>query len=253
MTPRFVLQLLVGAGIAISAQPVLCAELTPYWRTTPQGQPKSDLGFNFAAQALDLRGAITTRLAGNTTLITPQLVSSYALAPDLKFETRATFTNWNERTGSLRDAVETRLTARSPLPMLAEVEGLVARNGTGESHRKLRFRMNDATLPSFLSEPIQLKTNATIETVGMGTSPSTLKTGVEATLVQKTSPTSPANKIGLRYNTETRTNTLLQRQAATFSRSWIQNDILRLGVEYEVVRDTTNLQSAVRFTWQGLF
>lgn len=233
-------------------RPALCVELTPYLRAAPQGQPRSDLGFNFAAEALGLGGAITTKLAGNTTLIAPQLVSSYALAPDLKFESRATFTNWNERSASLRDAVETKLTARSLLPLLAEVEGLVGRNATGESRRKLRFKMNDATLPSFLSQPIQLKTNASIEQIGIGTAPTTLKTGVEAALVQQTSPTSPANRIGFKYNTETGA-TMLQRQAATFSRSWTQNDILRLGVEYELVRDTANLQSAVRFTWRGSF
>jgi hypothetical protein len=252
MVSKFVVQFLTVASLAAVTQPAMSAELTPYLRATPQGQPHSDIGFNFAADALDLRGAITTSLAGNTTLIAPQLVSSFALAPDFKFETRATFSNWNENGGQLGGAVETRLTARSPLPMFAEIEGLVGRDAGGESHRKLRFKMNDTRIPTFLSEPLLLKANASIEQVGAGNAPNTLLTGVEAALVQQASASSAYNRLGFKYTTQTGAIED-QRQAATFTRSWAQNDLLRLGIECELIRDAADLQSAVRFTWQGHF
>jgi hypothetical protein len=182
----------------------------------------------------------------------PQLVSSFAIAPDLKFETRATFTDWNQKTASNRDAIETRLTARSVLPMLAEVEGLVRRDAAGESRRKLRFKMREATVPSFLYEPVTLKANATIEQVAVGNSPNALLTGVEAALVQASASATTFNQVGLKYTTRTGV-TEYQRQAAAFSRSWAQNDVLRLGVEYELMHEATNLQSTFRFTWKGFF
>jgi hypothetical protein len=242
------------ASFAMIAQQAMSAELTPYLRAVPvqQGQPRSDVGFDFSADTLNLRGAITTRLAGDTTLITPQLVSSFALASHLKFETRATFTDWNERTGSQGEAVESRLIARSVLPMLAEIEGLVGRNAAGDSRRKLRLKMNDTTVAAFLSEPIKLKANASIEEVGAGTASSTLLTGVETALVQQASASSAANRIGFKYTTQTGAIES-ERQAATFSRSWLQSDVLRLGLECELTRDAANMQSAVRFTWQGYF
>ena len=166
----------------------MSVELSPYLFTTPQGQPKSDVGLNLVSDALGLRGNITTKRTGAMTVVTPQLASSFVLAPQLKIETRATFANWNENIGSkMGDAVETRLTARSILPMVNEIEGLVGRDAAGMSRRKLRFTMRDATVSSFLSEPIQLRTNATIEQVGAGNAASSVLTGVEATLAQKTS------------------------------------------------------------------
>lgn len=253
MNPRFVLQMLsTSAGILLFAQATLGVELTPYLRATPQGQPKSDIGVDFAADALDLRGIITTNRIGATTQVMPQLVSSLAVASDLKFETRATFANWNENAGSTGDAIETKLTARSVLPMLAEIEGLVRRDAAGESRRKLGLKMNDATVPSFLSQPIVLKANATIEQVATGNSPSTLLTGIEAALVQKSASNSADNRIGFKYTTTTGA-TEYQRQAAAFSRSWAQNNVLRLGVEYELMHEAANLQSTFRFTWRGFF
>ncbi len=254
MTQKFGLQILAVAACAVFMQQAICAEITPYVRAIPQSKspPRSDVGFNFFADSLNLQGAITTRRAGTTTLVTPQLASSFALAPDLKFETRATFTNWNQPTGTQRDAVESRLTARSTLPMLAEIEGSVGHNAAGESRRKLRLKMNDATVASFQSEPIKLMTNATIEQVGKGTAPSTLVTGVEAALVQQASPASALNRLGFKYTNQTGAIDK-QLQAATFSRSWLHNDALRLGVEYQLTRDVTNLQNALRFTWQGYF
>lgn len=259
MTSKFVLQILgTVAGIALAAQSVRALEFTPYLNSTRQGQPKSALGVNFAADALDLRGAITTtKLAGNTTLVTPQLISTFAVIPAINIETKATFTNWNERSTTSGDAVETKLTARSVLPMLAEIEGLVGRNATGEARRKLGLKMNDTTVASFLSKPIQLKANASIEEIGRGNTPSTLMTGVEAALVQQKTPVSTLNRIGFKYTNKTGA-TEYQRQAATFSRSWAQNSVLRLGVECELAHEATNLQAAnlqkaIRFTWQGHF
>lgn len=257
MATKFALQMLgqvlaAVAGLAMFAQPAMSVELNPYLSATKQGQPKGDAGVNFVADALNLRGAITTNRAGAETLVMPQLTSSFALASDLKLETRTTFANWNERIGAKSgDAVETKLTARSVLPMVAEIQGLVGRDAAGTSHRKLFFKMNDATVPSFLSEPIQLKTNASIEQVGVGNAQSSLLTGVEANLSQKTSA-SAYNRIGLKYTSQSGA-TESQRQAATFSRSWAQNKLLHLGVEYELMHEATNLQNAIRFTWQGSF
>lgn len=254
MTSKFVLQILgTVAGIALVAHSVMALELTPYVNSTRQGQPKSAVGLNFAADALDLRGAITTtRLAGNTTLVTPQLISTFAVIPAINIETKATFTNWNERTAASGDAVETKLTARSILPMVAEIEGLVGHNATGEARRKLGLKMNDTTVASFLSKPIQLKANASIEEIGRGNTQNTLLTGVEAALVQQASPASVLNRVGFKYTNKTGA-TEYQRQAATFTRSWAQNKMLRLGVECELAHEAANLQSAIRFTWQGHF
>jgi hypothetical protein len=215
--------------------------------------PKSDVGLNFAAQSLDINGAITTQRIGDTTLVMPQLVSSYALAPDLKFESRAIFGNWNQGSPSHGDAIETKLTARSVLPMLSEVQGSIKRDATGESHRKLRVKLHDTTLPVFRSQPVTLKANASVEHVDIGRLPGSIVTGVETALVQKSPSSSALNQLGLKYYTQTN-GTEYQRQAAAFSRSWAQSKIFRLGVEYELMHDeTANLQSTVRFTWKGLF
>ena len=229
----------------------MAVDFAPYLRATQQGQPNSDLGVDFTAHALDLRGTITTKRLGMATLVTPQFVSSFAVAPDLKLETRATFTNWNARAGPTSNAIETKLTARSGLPMLAEIEGLMQRSAAGESHRKLDFKMREARVPSFLSDPILLKANATIEQVELGDSPSTLLTGIEAALVQQ-SASDGNNRLRLNYTTASGT-TEHQRQAAAFSRSWVQNNVLRLGLEYELLREAAIVQGTLRFTWQGYF
>lgn len=232
----------------------LSAELTPYLRATSQGQPKSDLGVDFGASALDLSGVITTKRIGDATLIMPQLISSLSLAPDVKFETRATFTNWNDSAGSKGDAIETTLTAHSVLPLLAEIQGRMSRDAAGESHHALHFRMNETAVPLFLflSEPLVLRANATIEQVAVGKAPGTLSKGIEAALVQKSAANNSNNSIGFKYTTKTGA-TEYQRQAAAFSHSWAQNDVLRLGIEYELLNEATNLQSTFRFTWKGFF
>ena len=252
MNPRFMLQFLCTAtGVVLVTTSAFGAGLTPYLQATSHGQPNSDIGLALGADALDLRGAITTKRVGGATLVMPQIASSFALAPDVKFETRATFTNWNDSSRS-GHAIETKLTAHSILPLLAEIEGLVSRDAGGESHHRLGFKMNETTVSSFLSEPIVLKANATIEQVAVGNSPSTLLKGVEAALVRKSASSNSDNRIGFKYTTKTGA-TEYQRQATAFSHSWAQNDVLRLGVEYELMNEAANLQSTFRFTWKGLF
>ncbi len=253
MNSRFVLQMLgTAAGVVMLATSVLGAEITPYLRTPAQGQPKSDIGINVGANALNLSGAITAKRVGAATLVMPQLVSSFAIAPALKLETRATFANWNARTASATDAIETKLTAHSVLPMLAEIEGMVGRNVAGESRHKLRFKMNDAAIASILSKPILLKTNASIEQIDYGRVSGALLTGVEAALVQNSASNTAFNRIGYKYTTKTGV-TEYQRQAAAFSRSWAQNDVLRLGVEYELMQEAADQHSTFRFTWKAYF
>ena len=253
MKARFFLQMMsAGVSLLFCAQASFAIELTQYLKSAPQGLPKSDVGLNFAAQSLDINGAITTQRVGDTTLVIPQLVSSYALAPDLKFESRAIFANWNQSSSS-RDAIETKLIARSLLPMLSEVQGSIRRDAAGESHRQLRVNMQDTTLPVFRSQPVILKANASVEHVDVGKLPGSIVTGVETALVQKSASSSALNQLGLKYYTQTN-GTEYQRQAAALSRSWAQSKIFRLGVEYELMHDeAANLQSTVRFTWKGLF
>jgi hypothetical protein len=252
MTAKLILKILGTFAVAsMLAQPAVCAELTPYIKATPQGQPKSEIGANFAYEAIDLRGAVVTKRAGAETLVMPQLVSSFLLIPDVSIQTRATFANWNEGVASNGDTIETKLTAHSILPMFAEIEGLVGRDVAGESYRTLRFKMHETALPTFWFEPITLKANASFERIDLGKA-STLLTGVEAALVQKSASDRVYNRIGFKYTAETGA-TEYQRQAATFTRSWLQNDLLRLGVEYELTHEAASLQNAVRFTWQGYF
>lgn len=260
--PRFLSQLFSFSASLLIAQVALGAELSRYFLATSQtkGQAKSDLGLNFSANDLNdlnVRGIVTTKRVGDTTLVMPQFVSSFALAPDLKFESRATFSNLNRGLGvaSPSDAIETKLIARSFLPMLSEIEGSIRHDAAGESRRKLRLNMNDATMAYFLSKPVTLKANATIEQVAVGRLPGSMVTGVETALVQNSASAKAFNRVGFRYTTQTGANEY-QRQAAAFSRSWAQSSVFRLGVEYEVMHDdtiNTGLQSTVRFTWKGLF
>jgi hypothetical protein len=258
MNPRFVLFLLSVCAGVLCTPLTLGAELSRYYLATPQGQPpKSDVGVDFSASDLNVRGLLTTRRIGDTTLVMPQFVSSFMLAPDLKFESRAIFSNLNRGVGmaAQSDAIETRLIARSFLPMLSEIEGTVRRDSAGESRRKLRLNMNDATVTYILAKPITFKANATIEQVATGRLPGTLITGVETALVQNSATDKVFNRLGFKYSTQTGAYEY-QRQAAAFSRSWAQNDLFRLGLEYELMHDATNpvnLQSTVRFTWKGLF
>jgi hypothetical protein len=254
MKARFLSQVLgAGASLLLCAQASFAIELTQYIKSAPQGLPKSDVGLNFAAQSLDINGVITTQRVGDTTLVMPQLVSSYALAPDLKFESRAIFGNWNQNSSSRSDDIETKLIARSVLPMLSEVQGSIRRDAAGESHRKLRLNMQDTTLPVFGWQPVVLKANASVEHIGVGKLPGSIVTGVESALVQKSPSSSALNQLGFKYYTQTG-GTEYQRQAAAFSHSWAQSKIFRLGLEYELMHDEdVNLQSTVRFTWKGLF
>lgn len=253
MNPRLLSQMSSAcAGIVLLAQTALSVEITSYLRTTRQDQPRSNPGFNLAADTIDLRGTITTKRAGIATLVTPQLVSNFAVAPDVTLETRATFSNWNEGTLSTSNAIQTKLTARSVLPMLAEIEGLMRHDTTGESHRKLRLQMRETNFPAFRSDPIVLKANATIEQIEVNNSPGALRTGVEAALVQRSAAHSASNRIGFRYTAESGA-TESQRQAAALSRTWAQNNVLRLGVEYELTHEAATLQGTLRLTWQGYF
>jgi|GEM_PF-2420711 len=251
MKPRLVLQLISASVGLLCLRASLGAEVTRYLLTTPQGLPRSDIGVKFTADTLNLNGAITTQRVGDNTLVLPQLVSSYALAPDLKFESRATFSNLNRAFPTGGDAIETSLTAKSFIPMLGEIKGSVRRDTTGESRRKLRVNMKDTPVPSLLAKSLVFKANASVEEVS-GKLPGTVQTGIETALVQRLTSNTTYNQLGFKYINQTGA-TQFQREAAAFSRSWAQNNVLRLGVEYELAHQDTSLQSTVRFTWKGFF
>lgn len=261
MANRFLLQLAgIVAAVAVCVQPAMALDLNldPFMSTNRVGQPKSDVGVDVKADALDLRGAITTKRAGDATLVVPQFTSSFNIDRDWKLQTQTTFVNWNEQLGSnAASMVETKLTGRSVLPMVNEIEGGVTRDAAGTERKKLRVRMNDATVASIASKPIQLKTNASVEKIAAADgAAASLLTGVEATLAQNTSSTA-SNRLGLKYTTE---SGIIEskRQIATVGRSWAQNKWFRLNFEWELMREAanfseTNLQNAIRFSWQGAF
>lgn len=259
MTARL-LQLGAIAALTMCAPQAMALDLNvdPFLSSTRAGQPKSDVGVNMKADALDLRGAITTKRVGNTTLVTPQLTSSFALDRDWKLQTQTTFANWNEQLGAATSsAIETKLTGRSVLPLVNEIEGAVARDSIGTERKKLRVTMKDATVASIAATPVQLRTNASVEKIAAPDKVAdSLLTRVEATLAQQASST-VSNRIGLRYANQTG-DTEFKRESAVFSRSWDQTKLLRFGVEWEVMNEAadwgnTSLQNAIRFTWKGSF
>lgn len=260
MTEKTLVRFGAIAALALCARPVMALDLnliSPFVPSAPVGQPRSDVGVDMKADALDVRGAITTRRAGNTTQVVPQLTSSFALDRDWKLQTKTTFSNWNEQlSAKTPGAVETKLTGRSVLPLVNEIEGVVARDSMGNERKKLRVTMKDATVASVASMPIQLKTNASVEKVDAPNSLNdSLLTSVEATLAQTSS--TAANRIGLKYTNQSG-ETEIKRESAIVSRSWAKTKLLRFGVEWELMREvasweTTNLQNVVRFTWKGSF
>lgn len=248
------------AALVMCAPQVMALDLNldPFMSSTRVGQLKSDVGVAMKADALDVRGAITTRRIGKTTLVMPQLTSSFALDRDWKLQTQTTFANWNDTLGTAASsAIETKLTGRSVLPLVNEIEGAVARDSIGTERKKLRVTLKDATVASIAATPIQLKTNASLEKIAVPNSVNdSLLTRVEATLAQQTSATA-SNRIGLKYANQTG-DTEFKRESAVFSRSWAQTSFLRLGVEWELMNEAadwgnTSLQNAVRFTWKGSF
>src|SRR5689334_1864612 len=99
MTKKILVQFCAVAALAMCAQQATALDLNldPFMSSTRVGQPKSDVGVDMKADDLDLRGAITTKLAGNTTLIVPQLTSTYVVDRKWRLETRTVFSNWNEQ------------------------------------------------------------------------------------------------------------------------------------------------------------
>jgi hypothetical protein len=244
--------LAVIAGSAMFAHVVIAADLTPFLQTKAQTQPRTDLGLNFVADALNLRGVITTERIGSATLVAPRLASNLTLNSTFNLETRATFSNWNDSFAAPNSVVETSLTARQVLPLVSEVQGLMRRDADGTEHRKLRLKMSDATIPSFLFESIKLKTNATLEQVGVGDAQHSLLTSVEAALVQQAPSSSASNRVVFKYATGTGAMDY-SRQAAIFSRSWTEYNVLRLAMEYQLTHEAGSIQNAVKLSWQGFF
>jgi hypothetical protein len=112
--------------------------------------------------------------------------------------------------------------------------------------------MSDATIPAFLFESIKLKTNATIEQVGLGDTQHSLLTSVEAALVQQAPSSSASNRLVFKYATGTGA-TDYSRQAAIFSRSWTEYNFLRLAMEYQLTHEAGSIQNVVKLSWQGFF
>ena len=241
-----ILTLCIGA--VVCAQSAAAFDFSPYLRST---QPRSDVGLDVAADALNLRGGITTRRVGTTTKVMPQFVSSLAVATNMKLESKATFADWNTDSRASND-VETKLTASSVFPMIAEVEGLLRHTNNGESRRKVRLKLRETRVPSLPSLPLVFRANASVETVDSAGAGEQRLTGIEAALVQLPSTAHAVNRIRFKYTS--RSGPVVDaRESTTFSRTWVQNKLLHLGLEYELTREASVLASAVRFSWRGSF
>jgi len=231
---------------------VQAADLAPYLRNLPQNQLRSDAGFGLATDALNLRGGVTTRRIGTTTLVMPQVVSTFAVAPNLKLESRATFADWNAERQTTGSNVETGVTARSILPMIDDVEGVLQHTTTGELHRKLKLKLRETGVASLFSRRVLLRANASVERVEKSNTSSELITGIEAALVQPNSNYNGFNRIRFKYAAVSGADTR-ERQSMLLSHTWAQNQLLNLGVEYELTRDTAALDNTFRLSWRAVF
>ncbi|MGD9842318.1 MAG: hypothetical protein AB7F79_10030 [Steroidobacteraceae bacterium] len=243
---------LLAVFATLLAQSANAVQVTSYLHAVPQAQPRTDIGLLFADDALKVNGALITQQLGNQTLITPRVSFNYLLLPNLRLESNASFANWNDGTSAGNNHYETRLVARSLLPMVDEVIGTMRLDADGTLHRKLRFNSSDKLDLLLFSEPLQLNTNAVVEEVANGSATAAIYTTFETALLLSPPTSNVVDRVALRYATESGA-TKLQHTAAIFSREWQQSELLRLRIEYQLLNNTTNLQNLIKFTWHGSF
>lgn len=235
---RYLTATVCGLICFLTAGAVIAAEFTPYLSSKPVDQARSSVGLRLTAKTLELAGDVTAEARGNHTYVAPKLSTNLALAPKLSMQTQVSFAEWNGRTSLLDEAaVETRIRARTPLPLVREIESSVWRGPNGALRQRVGVGLVENLGLTFDTDGrIKLNTQAFVEETARRGDVDRLVSGLQASLSGFGTGigTTVASRLSLRYEAREGRNSRHTGTVA-YHRAWRVNEFLRLSLDCEVV------------------
>ncbi len=157
--PRMAL-LFACASLEIGAA---AAELTPYFESSANQNPKSNAGLSLDADRLKLKADVALRAPAHETTIVPRLTSELELGSRIGLETRVDFGDRNAGAELPDTKFDTTLRFQSPVPFLDELEGTFWRSPSGETGRILDFGFYQKFAGTDAAHAVTIRSRATLE------------------------------------------------------------------------------------------
>ncbi len=251
---------LLGAVLCVAAAlPAAAAEFTPYVFSRPEDRPRSSVGLQLRASHIEVSGNVTAEARGAQTHIAPNFSTRVALAPKVSVETRLEFAGWNGRAALLDEsAVETKLRASTPLPLVREIESSFWRGPDGSVRQRVGVGLvENLGLELDRAGRIKLNTQAIFEQTAYTGQADVQVSGLQASL-SGFAAFAPGvdSRLSLRYEMREadRLDGSYSERTGTVSyhRGWRVNQYLRLTVDCEYV-DAQQTESRVLVGWHAEF
>ncbi len=278
------------AIITLCANPTNASDLTPYFDSYSDAEPKGGLGVSFQEMELRLIAGLNVEVRDGKPKPLPRISSAYTVGENFDIENSVNLPDWDSGIGFAGVALDTRLRLRSPARLVSLLDTRIRHLANGMSHDttvhfrspvsflnqvqwRLRHSPNGESRYSVnlgfsrkLTEasaelPFTVRVKATLETMSRPRRADTTIFAMETTITDLI----PRFLDGLSRWRSTSSNTLVlrfkrktggqesQATSLAYDHSWTFRETSEIELSLKVSRTSYSASSSVDVSWQSQF